>query len=81
MRLFWIHVALPLLCLVHRARALHKLATETAYLLPARRITTVHDFYNEFMHEQEGLPLGLAGRYFSWISHVCFHKSRSELPL
>lgn len=81
LRLLWIHVALPVLCLVHRARALHKLATETPFLLPVRRITTVHDFYNEFMHEQEGLPLGLAGRYFSWISGVCFRKSRAVITV
>ncbi len=81
LRLLWIHIALPVLCLVHRATALHKLATETPFLLPARRITTVHDFYNEFMHEQEGLPLGLAGRYFSWISGVCFRKSRAVITV
>ncbi len=81
LRLLWIHVALPVLCLVHRARALHKLATETPFLLPVRRITTVHDFYNEFMHEREGLPLGLAGRYFSWISRVCFAKSRMVITV
>lgn len=81
LRLLWIHVALPVLCLVHRARALHKLATETPFLLPVRRVTTVHDFYNEFMHEREGLPLGLAGRYFSWISRVCFAKSRAVITV
>jgi glycosyltransferase involved in cell wall biosynthesis len=81
LRLFWIHIALPVLCLVHRATALHKLATETPFLLSARRITTVHDFYNEFMHEQEGLPLGLAGHYFSWISGVCFQKSRAVITV
>ena len=81
LRLLWIHLALPLLCLAYGARALHKVATETPFLLPARRITTVHDFYNEFMHEQEGLPLGLAGRYFGWISRVCFAKSRSVITV
>lgn len=81
LRLLWIHVALPVLCVVHRARALHKLATETPFVLPVRRITTVHDFYNEFMHEQEGLPKGLAGRYFSWISRVCFAKSRAVITV
>jgi glycosyltransferase involved in cell wall biosynthesis len=81
LRLLWIHVALPVLCLVHRVRALHKLATETPFLLPVRRITTVHDFYNEFMHEQEGIPLGLAGRYFSWISRVCFRKSKAVITV
>lgn len=81
LRLLWIHFGLPLLCLAYGARALHKVATETPFLLPARRITTVHDFYNEFMHEQEGLPLGLAGRYFGWISRVCFAKSRSVITV
>jgi glycosyltransferase involved in cell wall biosynthesis len=81
LRLLWIHVVLPVLCLAYRARALHKLATETPFLLPVRRITTVHDFYNEFMHEREGLPLGLAGRYFSWISRVCFAKSRAVITV
>lgn len=81
LRLFWIHLALPILCVFRQAAALHKLATETPFLLPARRITTVHDFYNEFMHEQEGLPLGLAGRYFGWISRVCFAKSRAVITV
>lgn len=81
LRLLWIHCALPLLCLTYRARALHKVATETPVLLPARRITTVHDFYNEFMHEHEGLPLGLAGRYFGLISRVCFNKSRAVITV
>ena len=81
LRLLWIHVALPFLCITYRARALHKLATETPFLLPVRRITTVHDFYNEFMHEQEGLPLGLAGRYFGWISRVCFSKSEAVITV
>lgn len=81
LRLLWIHVVLPLLCIRFRARALHKLATETPLFLPARRITTVHDFYNEFMHEQEGLPLGLAGRYFGLITRVCFAKSRAVITV
>jgi glycosyltransferase involved in cell wall biosynthesis len=81
LRLLYIHVALPVLCLVLRVRALHKLATETPFLLPVRRITTVHDFYNEFMHEREGLPLGLAGRYFGWISGVCFRKSKAVITV
>lgn len=81
LRLLWIHMVLPVLCLVLRARALHKLATETPILLPARRITTVHDFYGEFMHEQEGLPLGMAGRYFSLITRVCFGKSQAVITV
>ncbi len=81
LRLLWIHVVLPVLCLVFRARALHKLATETPILLPARRITTVHDFYGEFMQEQEGLPLGMAGRYFSQITRVCFAKSHAVITV
>ena len=36
---------------------------------------------DEFMHEQEDLPLGLAGRYFGWISRVCFNKSRSVITV
>lgn len=81
LRLLWIHLALPVLCVVHRARALHKLATETPFLLPVRRITTVHDFYNEFMLEREGVSSGMAGRYFSWILAVCFRKSRAVITV
>jgi glycosyltransferase involved in cell wall biosynthesis len=81
LRLLWIHVVLPILCLRFQARALHKLATETPIFLPARRITTVHDFYNEFMHEQEGLALGLAGRYFGLITRVGFAKSRAVITV
>lgn len=81
LRLLWIHAVLPVLCLMLRARALHKLATETPLFLPVRRITTVHDFYNEFMHEQEGLPLGMVGRYFSIVTRVCFTKSHAVITV
>lgn len=81
LRLCWIHVALPLVCLFLQADALHKLATETPVLLPVRRVTTVHDFYNEFMVEQQGMRAGAAGRYFAFITKVCFAKSRAVITV
>ena len=50
-RLLWIHLALPCLCWRHRVTVLHKLATETPWFCPARRVTTLHDFYYEFLQE------------------------------
>ncbi|MFN3874593.1 MAG: glycosyltransferase family 4 protein [Flavobacteriales bacterium] len=75
-RLLWVHGALPLLCLLLRARVLHKVATETPLLSPARRVTTVHDFFNEVMRESGAAPSDAAARYFSWAARVCFARSR-----
>lgn len=75
-RLLWVHGALPLLCLLLRARVLHKVATETPVLCPAQRVTTVHDFFNEVMRESGAAPSDAAARYFSWAARVCFATSR-----
>ncbi|MCB0787470.1 MAG: glycosyltransferase family 4 protein [Flavobacteriales bacterium] len=80
-RLLWIHVVLPLVCLFLRARALHKLATETPFVCPARRITTVHDFFGEFIREHTDHPTGPGARYFSWMTSVCFRKSRAVITV
>jgi glycosyltransferase involved in cell wall biosynthesis len=75
-RPMWINVLLPLACLAWRVRVLHKVATETPLLCPAQRVTTVHDFFNEFMVESGGAKPSLGGRYFAWVARVCFAKSR-----
>lgn len=79
-RLFWTHLLLPLWCLFRRVDVLHKPATETPLFCSARRVTTVHDFYHEFMREQ-GVETGLSGCYFRWISSVCFRKSCSVITV
>ncbi len=81
LRLLWIHFVLPLVCLFLRARVLHKLATETPLFCPVRRITTVHDFFNEFIQENTTIPTGTGGRYFNWISGVCFRKSEAIITV
>ena len=81
LRLLWIHLVLPVICLFMRAKVLHKVATETPVFCPARRVTTVHDFFNEFIQENTTLDTGLGGRYFSWISRICFNKSDTVITV
>lgn len=80
-RLLWVHGVLPLWCLIWRMDGLHKLATETPLFCSARRITTVHDFFYEFMAEHGARQAGLASRYFTWITRVAFRKSRSIITV
>ena len=53
LRLLWNHLILPLLCICKRIDVLHKPATETPLLLPCRCVTTIHDFYYNFLFESE----------------------------
>ena len=80
-RLLWIHLRLPLACRRLRARVLHKLATETPVCTGARRVTTVHDFFNEFMREEQHAPVSAAGRYFAWMTKVAFRKSAAVITV
>ncbi|MEO7080331.1 MAG: glycosyltransferase family 1 protein [Flavobacteriales bacterium] len=80
-RLLWIHARLPLICGRLKAKVLHKLATETPLFLAARRVTTVHDFFNEFMQEEQQVSTGAAGRYFAWMTRVGFRKSRTVITV
>lgn len=80
-RLLWIHLRLPLICSRLRIRVLHKLATETPLFLASRRVTTVHDFFNEFMQKEEGTSPGMAASYFSWMTRVCFRKSKTVITV
>ncbi|MBL0129371.1 MAG: glycosyltransferase family 4 protein [Flavobacteriales bacterium] len=80
-RLVWIHKILPLVCLLLRARVLHKVATETPLFCSARRVTTVHDFFGEVMHEQAAMQRGIGDRYFMWITKVCFAKSKAVITV
>jgi glycosyltransferase involved in cell wall biosynthesis len=81
LRLLWIHFALPLVCLWFRAKALHKVATETPLWCPAHRITTVHDFFGEVMHESGVGRQGLSDRYFAWITRICFARSKAIITV
>lgn len=83
-RLIWVQLILPLLCLFYRIGALHKLATETPFFCPARRITTVHDFYYEYLLErspQKHIRLyeRLEHAYFAAITRACFRESRAVI--
>lgn len=83
-RLLWVQLLLPVLCLFKRVSALHKLATETPFFCPAQRITTVHDFYYEYLLErspQKRIRLyeRLEKTYFSAVTRVCFKKSRAVI--
>ncbi len=75
LRLLWVHFVLPLWCFFNHADVLHKLATETPLLCSARRVTTVHDFFYEFMAEHFQTRPTPAARYFFRITRVCFQKS------
>ncbi len=79
-RLFWVHVQLPLWCLNKKMDVLHKVATETPWLCSCRRVTTIHDFYYEFLlenHPPEKVRCyeRLENLYFSWVTRLCFKKS------
>ena len=80
-RLLWVHVTLPLICLFRRVDVLHKLATETPLFCPARRVTTFHDFYYEFLFEHTPPECvrryeRLENLYFQFVTRLCFRKSR-----
>jgi glycosyltransferase involved in cell wall biosynthesis len=85
-RLLWIHLVLPLTCLFRRVKVLHKLATETPFFCPAKRVTTVCDFYYEYLfenHPKETIRLyeRLENVYFSIISRICFYKSSAVIAI
>ena len=85
-RLFWVHVILPLICLVRHVDILHKLATETPLFCPAQRVTTIHDFYYDFLQRQKS-----AGRlrfrewlgklYFSLVTQICVRSSQAIITV
>jgi glycosyltransferase involved in cell wall biosynthesis len=86
LRVVWTHLFLPLLCLVHRIGILHKPATETPLFCPAKRVTTVHDFYYEFLMsscppERIRLYERLENWYFSFVTKLCFRKSRAVIAV
>ncbi len=81
-RLLWIHLLLPLLCIWHRIGIVHKLATEIPLVCPVKRVTTVHDFYYEFLmrnHSSKNIRLyeRVEKLYFSLVTQACFRKSRA----
>jgi glycosyltransferase involved in cell wall biosynthesis len=80
-RLIWVHLILPLWCAGRGIVVLHKLATETPWLCPACRVTTVHDFYHEFVTEQAGCPLSSAARYFAAITRRAFECSETIITV
>jgi len=86
LRVLWIHLFLPLVCLFRRFDVLHKLATETPLFCPARRVTTVHDFYYEFLIENHSpktirLYERLENFYFSLTTRTCSNKSRAIIAV
>ncbi len=86
LRLLWVHVLLPILCVWHRIGILHKLTAETPVLCWAKRVTTIHDFYYEFLmetHSPENIRFyeRLEKVYFSFVTRICFWRSRSIIAV
>ncbi len=85
-RLFWVHLQLPLHCLFRRVDVLHKLATDTPLFCHSKRVTTIHDFYYEFLMEQrsrESIRLyeRVESAYFSMVTKACFKKSNAIITV
>jgi glycosyltransferase involved in cell wall biosynthesis len=85
-RLLWVHVQLPIWCRKNRVDVLHKVATETSWFCSAKRVTTIHDFYYEYLmenHKARSLRLyeRLEHAYFMFISHICFAKSQQLIAV
>ena len=83
-RLLWVHVYLPWLCWRRGIDVLHKLATEVPVFCPVQRVTTVHDFYYEFLWEntrpkQRRWYERLEAAYFSSVTRISFHKCATLL--
>jgi glycosyltransferase involved in cell wall biosynthesis len=85
-RLLWVHLLLPLFCLFRRIDLLHRPATETPLFCPSRRVTTVHDFFYEYLMEQRPakdirLHERLEHFYFSLVTRICFRVSRTVITV
>ena len=85
-RLLWVHLGLPWFCWRGKVRALHKLATDTPLWCSAQRITTLHDFYYEFLlehtpHTQLRLYERLEQAYFGFVTRLCFRRSQTILAV
>lgn len=85
-RLWWVHVRLPMLCLIKQVDVLHKLATDTPWWCPAKRVTTIHDFYYEFLMENRPpqsirLYERLENVYFAFVTRTCFGKSQAIIAV
>lgn len=85
-RLLWVHLLLPLFCLFRRIDLLHRPATETPLFCPSRRVTTVHDFFYEYLMEQRPskdirLYERLENLYFSLVTRICFRFSRAVITV
>ena len=85
-RLLWVHVQLPIWCRKNGVDVLHKVATETPWFCSAKRVTTIHDFYYEYLmenHKARSLRLyeRLEHAYFMFISRICFAKSQQLIAV
>jgi glycosyltransferase involved in cell wall biosynthesis len=79
-RLLWVHVQLPLWCYKKRINLMHKVATETPWFCSAKRVTTIHDFYYEYLIENHPSAKirvyeKLENAYFNFTTKLCFKKS------
>lgn len=59
-RLIWIHLLLPILCIWYHVDILHKMATEVPVLSPVKLVTTVHDFMNDYYRDH---AVSIANRF------------------
>lgn len=75
-RLLWVHVVLPVWCMSRRINVLHKLATETPWFCSAKHITTIHDFFHEFMEEQASGSTRPSRKYFRSMARRAISVSR-----
>ena len=85
-RLFWVHFQLPLWCWKNGVDVLHKVATETPWFCTAKRVTTIHDFYYEYLienHPREAVRFyeRLEHAYFTFITRLCFKKSHQIIAV
>ncbi len=85
-RVVWVQLILPMLCFFKKIDVIHKLATETPFFSPSKRVTTVHDFYYEYLTErspQKNIRFyeKLENLYFSFVTKTCFKKSASIISV
>ncbi len=85
-RLCWNNLQLPFWCLLHKVDVLHKVATETPLICSAKRVTTIHDFYYEYLLENnpsESIRFyeRMENFYFSFVTRLCFKKSKAVIAV
>lgn len=60
-RLFWLHIRLPLFCLFHKIKILHRVVPELPAIRVCTYIITLHDFMFDFYLQNPALKKYLTG--------------------